>query len=167
MADEAAFMPFLGPPMPKLPKIAGTTLSCLDFAVNESLLDEHIEKWKTNKFDEPSPADLITGFMEVSWRNYTEPPKLTVKDKELELRRPLPVFWIKLALSVASRFDWDLQMIKKKLYDVFTIARSLSSSKTCFLGFPSKFRDHCLLDCLLMEYRHWRLVEIINFPCTL
>jgi hypothetical protein len=123
MADEAAFMPFLGPPMPKLPKIAGTTLSCLDFAVNESLLDEHIEKWKTNKFDEPSPADLITGFMEVSWRNYTEPPKLTVKDKELELRRPLPVFWIKLALSVASRFDWDLQMIKKKL--PFQVQRSL------------------------------------------
>ena len=50
MADNAAFMPFLGPPMPKLPKIERTALSCLDFAVNESLLDEHLAKWKANTF---------------------------------------------------------------------------------------------------------------------
>ena len=46
---EAAFMPFLGPPMPKLPKLDRTTLSCLDFAINESLLDNHLAEWKSGK----------------------------------------------------------------------------------------------------------------------
>ncbi|XP_062500902.1 integrator complex subunit 8-like [Corticium candelabrum] len=119
---EAAFMPFLGPPMPKLPKLDRTTLSCLDFAINESLLDNHLAEWKSDGVD-PSPAELINGFLEMSWRVYTESPKLTIRNEEREIKRPPPLFWIKLALRVASSCEWDLQMIEKKL--PFQAQRSL------------------------------------------